>query len=73
MEKNQIKYTTCSFCGRNDVPICPGCGKTVPHGMVSGTWLPCHCGAMGEDTINQVLANVFAEHNHRKEVKPNEE
>jgi hypothetical protein len=71
MEKD-IKYGSCDFCGRTDVPICPACGNRCPHGMVPGTWLPCHCGGMGEDTISDILANVLLEYNNRKEVKPNE-
>jgi len=37
------QFGTCTCCGRSDVPICPKCGKHVPHGNVSGTWLPCWC------------------------------
>lgn len=39
---------SCSHCGRNDVPICPKCHQRVPHGFISGTWLPCSCGGMSQ-------------------------
>lgn len=59
-----LEYGYCSFCNRADVPICPACKSLCPHGMVPGTWLPCHCGGMGEDDINHLLTNVFNEYNY---------
>ena len=35
--------TGCPFCGRTDVPLCPRCGKRVPHGQTPGTQIPCPC------------------------------
>jgi hypothetical protein len=69
MADGPIEYGSCEMCGRSDVPICPACHHRVPHGMIPGTWLPCHCGGMGQTTIDNILANVFQEYNSRKEVK----
>jgi hypothetical protein len=70
--ENTIQYGSCSFCGRNDIPICPACGNLCPHGNIPGTWLPCHCGGMGQTTIDHILANSLQEFNERKEVKTDE-
>ena len=63
--ENEMEYGYCEACGRSDVPICPSCKKLVPHGYVSGTWLPCSCGAMGQTTIDNLLANAFREYNKK--------
>lgn len=45
-------FGSCMACGRTDVPICPRCGHIVPHGFVTGTWIPCSCPLTDEGFTN---------------------
>lgn len=64
MANDEIKYGTCEACGRTDVPLCPHCGKRVPHGYTWGTWLPCWCQGIPQDE-KQILEIVLS--NAKKE------
>jgi len=64
-----MKYGTCPFCGRTDVPLCDNCGQRVPHGTTPGTWLPCACRGTGSSD-SDIMRNVMEEwkERQRKEV-----